>query len=268
MNPLEIQYETSELKVYRLDDDYVNYYNSCCFCGAPGPIGDSPLEYIKASNLLDANPSSAYIVEVMGDSMIEADIKPGDKVVVDQQRVATDGDVVLALLEGQVLLKYYQHDEKGNVWLVPANPNHKPRMINSDYTSAEIIGVMVSLIRQRPKFDAVLRNRLDKAIEEEYKVLKTSAEVKKDIYKIMPNEIDKEEVLKILHNVIDGKNGVDVVKILLAAKYLNYITRLPSIGVLQNEFNVQISRSQYYRDKANRYFEEDLEDYIDALRGE
>lgn len=256
-------YESKELKVYRYGDEFVRYFDNQCYCGEPGPFGNSPCEMILASSILDAGTEETYIAEITGDSMCEADIRKGDKVVINTQKRPADGDIVLAIVEGDVLLKYLQHDEEGNAWLVPANSCYKPMMVDFKNSDNSIIGVMTSLIRQRPKFNAVLRGRLNKTLEE-YRSVKITDD-SKPIFKCLSQEKDRHAILDRLHCVLDGKEGVYVVKVLIAAKSLNYLTALPSHGVLTEEFGVRISKTQYYRDKENKYTEHDLADILESL---
>lgn len=257
-------YKSNELKVYRYLDDYVRYYNSTSYCCESGYIGDAHCEMILASSLLDAGTEETYIAEITGNSMCDADIHKGDKVIINTQRTPVDGDVVLANVDGDILLKFLQHDRDGNAWLVPANSMYKPMMVDFKLYTNSIIGVMTSIIREKPKFDAVLKGRLDKAYEE-YRSVKVSDDEDRSIFKLIPQGKDKKAILERLHHVLDDTEGVYVIKVLVAAKSVSYLSRLPSYGVLTDEFDVRISHSQYYRDKDNRYDEGEIRDIIDSL---
>lgn len=74
----------------------------------------------------DSN-SSTYMLEVKGDSMIEAHIEEGDYVLVervDGGKQIKDGDIVVAEVDGGWTLKYLKHDKRGNIYLQPANKNY------------------------------------------------------------------------------------------------------------------------------------------------
>jgi repressor LexA len=63
-----------------------------------------------------------YILEVDGDSMIDAHIADGDMVIVERADRAKDGEIVVAEIDGEWTMKYWR--EKGTkAWLEPANKN-------------------------------------------------------------------------------------------------------------------------------------------------
>ena len=72
-------------------------------------------------------PGEHYALEVVGDSMIDAGIFDGDFALIRKTEDAREGDIVVALIDGQdATLKYY-HREKGMIRLDPANPTHQPQ---------------------------------------------------------------------------------------------------------------------------------------------
>jgi SOS regulatory protein LexA len=75
----------------------------------------------------DSTNSSTYMLEVKGDSMIDAHIEEGDYVLVERingNRQIKDGEIVVAEIDGGWTLKYLKHDKKGNVYLQPANKKY------------------------------------------------------------------------------------------------------------------------------------------------
>ena len=62
-----------------------------------------------------------FMLEVHGDSMIDAAICDGDFVVVREQNSAENGDIVAALLDDEATVKTFRKDH-GHVWLIPHNP--------------------------------------------------------------------------------------------------------------------------------------------------
>jgi repressor LexA len=89
------------------------------------------------------------ILQVRGDSMIDAAITDGDWVVVRRQQDADNGDIVAATFEGQsreedeATVKTFKRVD-GHVWLIPHNPRYTP--IPGD--DAKIIGKVVSVLRR------------------------------------------------------------------------------------------------------------------------
>lgn len=85
---------------------------------------------------------NAYVLKVKGDSMIESLIDDGDYVVVQKQDYATDGDIVVALLEdGTATLKEY-HREKNYVRLQPRNTKYKPIKVRNVVIQGRVLGII------------------------------------------------------------------------------------------------------------------------------
>ncbi|HUV13497.1 MAG TPA: transcriptional repressor LexA [Acidobacteriota bacterium] len=89
---------------------------------------------------------SNYVLRVEGNSMIEESIRDGDLIVVEQRDFATNGETVVALIDGQeaTLKKLYR--EEGRVRLQPANPTLFPIFVEED--RLRIQGVVVGLMRK------------------------------------------------------------------------------------------------------------------------
>lgn len=83
-----------------------------------------------------------FMLEVKGNSMIEAGILDGDLVVVSQQPTAEDGDIVVALLHDEATVKsFYRHEHR--VELRPANSAMEPIFAED----VQIVGRVRGLIR-------------------------------------------------------------------------------------------------------------------------
>ena len=84
-----------------------------------------------------------FMLEVHGDSMIDAAICDGDFVVIREQHSAVNGDIVAALLGDEATVKTFRK-ENGHVWLIPHNPAYSP----IDGTHAQIMGRVVTVLRK------------------------------------------------------------------------------------------------------------------------
>ena len=84
-----------------------------------------------------------FLLEVRGDSMIEAAICDGDWVVVRQQPTADNGDIVAALLDNEATVKTFKRTD-GQLWLLPHNPAYDP----IDGNLATILGKVVAVLRR------------------------------------------------------------------------------------------------------------------------
>ena len=87
--------------------------------------------------------SDEFVLQVSGDSMIEAHIADGDYVVVRKQPTARSGDMVVARTdEGEATLKYW-YPESGRIRLQPANASMDP--IYDD--NAQVVGIVTGVVR-------------------------------------------------------------------------------------------------------------------------
>ncbi|HEU5157279.1 MAG TPA: transcriptional repressor LexA [Streptosporangiaceae bacterium] len=84
-----------------------------------------------------------FLLQVTGDSMIEAAIADGDWVVVRQQPVAESGDIVAAMIDGEATVKTFKRADD-HVWLLPQNASYDP--IPGD--DATILGRVVAVLRK------------------------------------------------------------------------------------------------------------------------
>jgi len=113
-------------------------------CGEPG---------LALENISDVYPlpydmfgsGEMFMLTASGDSMIEAGIKNGDKIIVKKQETARDGDIVVALLpdDGESTVKRF-YRKKDHFILHPENVNMADKIV---YDIA-ILGIVVGLIRK------------------------------------------------------------------------------------------------------------------------
>jgi len=94
-----------------------------------------PIDYVKNS--------SCYMLHVKGDSMIDEGIFDGDLVLVRQQQEATDGDIVIALLEDSATVKTFYRDGE-YIRLDPANQDFEPIRTKD----CDILGKVIGLYRR------------------------------------------------------------------------------------------------------------------------
>ena len=89
------------------------------------------------------------LLEVVGESMIDAAIADGDWVVVRRETDVENGDIVAAMIESETsadreaTVKTFKRVD-GHVWLIPHNPAFSPMMADT----AEIVGKVVSVLRR------------------------------------------------------------------------------------------------------------------------
>jgi repressor LexA len=94
---------------------------------------------------LFGDPDGLFALRVRGDSMIDAGILEGDYVIVRGQDRAGAGEIVVALLEDEATVKYYQ-PRRGAIELVAANAKYAPIPVGPD-SRFRILGVVRGVIR-------------------------------------------------------------------------------------------------------------------------
>ena len=93
--------------------------------GMPSVAEESALDSISIDEYLIPHKDKTNILEVKGDSMIEAAIQEGDYVIVEKRGDAKPGDIVIAEVDGGWTMKNKR--KKGDqVYLEPANKKYKP----------------------------------------------------------------------------------------------------------------------------------------------
>lgn len=90
-----------------------------------------------------ATDSSSFILEVHGDSMINAGIFNGDYIIVREQHNAMNGEIVVAMIDGEATVKTF-YKEAGRVRLQPENDSMEPIYA----VSPTILGKVVALMRR------------------------------------------------------------------------------------------------------------------------
>lgn len=93
--------------------------------GFPADVSEEMNETLNIEDYLVSKKENTYMLEVDGDSMIDAHIADGDMVLVEKTDKAKDGDIVIADVDGEFTMKYFKKQGE-KVWLEPANKNFKP----------------------------------------------------------------------------------------------------------------------------------------------
>lgn len=97
---------------------------------------------------LGSNARAVFALRVKGDSMIEAGIFDDDFIFVRKQPTAERGDIVVAMIDGEVTVKYY-HPEGDTIVFKPANGAMSPIVVRRrDFKSVDLLGIVVGVYRQ------------------------------------------------------------------------------------------------------------------------
>lgn len=119
-------------------------YSSKVEAGFASPADDFVEEYLDLNDLLVKRHEATFFVRVSGRSMIDAGIQPDDILIVDRSLEASDGKVVIAVIDGEVTVKRLS-TTGGKVILKAENPKYKDIPVNGDL---HIWGVVTSVIHQ------------------------------------------------------------------------------------------------------------------------
>ncbi len=112
--------------------------------GWPSPAEEELVDTLSLDEYLIGNPQASFMLKVSGDSMVDAGIHPGDLVVVERGRRPKAGDIVLAQVDREWTLKYFEN-YGGKICLVPGNKNYP-----TIYPQEELVisGVVSAVVRK------------------------------------------------------------------------------------------------------------------------
>lgn len=114
-------------------------------CGLPQYEEEHIEEYISLPTAIFGR-GEFYLLRASGDSMVEAGIEDGDLVVIRKKSSAKDGDIVVALVNGQNTLKTFYRDEEGRkVRLHPENKEMEDILVDACYIQGVACHVIKAL---------------------------------------------------------------------------------------------------------------------------
>jgi DNA polymerase V len=114
--------------------------------GFPAPGDDQVENILDINDLVVKNPASTFFVRVAGDSMTGAGIFDGDVLVVDRSKDAKDGLIVVAAVNGELVVKRLSIEGAQHL-LVSENEHYTPIVVGED-EECFIWGVVVGSVRQ------------------------------------------------------------------------------------------------------------------------
>ena len=104
-------------------------------------------EAISVPEDMVSGPVAHYVLRVRGDSMIEEQIRDGDYVIVRARDTANNGEMVIALVDGEcATVKKFYAEPDGRVRLQPANPDLDPMYYPAERVIVQ--GIVVGVIRK------------------------------------------------------------------------------------------------------------------------
>ena len=124
------------------------YFDVKVVAGFPVPLDNyEKSQDIDILRLLCPHPEASYLIRVNGDSMIDAGVCSGDRVIVDKsRRDPSSKEIAVCELNGEYTLKRFV-EENGEGWLVPANPAY-PRFRVTEDDDFSIWGTVTYIIHK------------------------------------------------------------------------------------------------------------------------
>ena len=122
-------------------------FSSTVPAGFPSPADDYIENQLDLNQYLINHPAATFFVRVSGSSMTGAGIHHGSIMVVDRSLEPNDGDVVVAVIHGELTVKRLKKQQNGKVFLVPENPEYNPIELTEEM-EVTIWGVVTSAIQE------------------------------------------------------------------------------------------------------------------------
>lgn len=114
--------------------------------GFPSPADDYIEQRLDLNRHLIKNPAATFMARVSGDSMVGVGIHDGDVIIVDRSLEPKDGQIVIAVLNGELTVKRLRHKRR-RLFLQAENPNY-PDIEITDASAFQVWGVVTSVIHE------------------------------------------------------------------------------------------------------------------------
>ena len=118
----------------------------CVRAGFPSPAEDFQVERLDLTAILVSHPQATFFLRLRGDSMHDAGLFDGDLLVVNRALKPVNGDVVIAVVDGEFTCKTLWL-KFGRMKLVAANPTY-PEIVPKEGQTIEVWGVVTASIKR------------------------------------------------------------------------------------------------------------------------
>ncbi|WP_036302103.1 LexA family protein [Methylotenera sp. L2L1] len=124
-------------------------YSSKVSAGLPSPAEEHVEQRLDPNDFLIDKKDTTFFVTIQGYSMVDIGLLPGDKAVVDRSKIASIGDIILAVIDGEFTIKTLSRTKEGNIRLLPANSTGTYSPINiTEEMNFEVWGVVTGSFRR------------------------------------------------------------------------------------------------------------------------
>ena len=110
--------------------------------GFPATAEEELIDSINLDDFLVDDKEATYMLRVKGDSMINAGIREGDLVLVERGKIAKEGDIVIAEVDGEWTMKYLRK-KAGRSYLEPANERYPLIFPKGEMKIAAVVRVVI-----------------------------------------------------------------------------------------------------------------------------
>ena len=140
---------TGNVEIIQQDDDMAEIpILGRVAAGQPILAVEQASDTVRVDRVLIGGHREVFGLRIVGESMIEDGIFDGDYVFVKKTATAGNGDIVVAMIEGEATVKRY-YPEGDRIRFQPANSNMSPIIVRrSEFKSVDIIGIVVGVYRK------------------------------------------------------------------------------------------------------------------------
>lgn len=114
--------------------------------GNPIEAIENPTAMISVPRTFLKGGYKYFALTVKGDSMIEAGILEGDVIVCRSTKEARNGQIVIAVINGEATVKTFSQNKK-TIELLPANKHYSPILVDESISDFKVVGNLVGLLR-------------------------------------------------------------------------------------------------------------------------
>lgn len=114
--------------------------------GFPSPAEDYAERSLDLNELMVKHPAATFFVKVEGESMCDANIHSGDILVVDRSLEASNGQIIVAIINGEFTVKRMRITQEG-ILLVPENPSYPVLKVHPE-SDFQVWGVVTYVVHK------------------------------------------------------------------------------------------------------------------------
>jgi hypothetical protein len=179
-------------------------------------------------------------------------------------QVTEDGDVVLAVRNGESTVKAFMRDSRHRVWLIPQNKT-LPAIPVAESDDFFIVGVVQGIYRRQPRLvQSKMIDYLTKALDSTGRAGRPQSKTFADIVA----RSFRDERLSHLHSIMEGRRGKEAAFVMQTAHKICWLTERPTFESIEKEFGPVGAKSNFYRYLQLRMTPDEQKAYFELFREE